>query len=72
MRPKCKGTKCWTCSEHDGGIDWFIFAADVDIDTIYRNFKQAYYGPGQYYQDSPYVRRVRSRVLVKQSWGYDI
>ena len=74
--------------EREGGIGWNLLrisdsllfshkccSSDKDTAVTLCNVLHIaawYGGVGKFFADSPEVRIVRNRVLIKQVWGYDV
>jgi len=70
----CKGTKWWgnEGDEAEGGLNWRIFKPEVTDEEIHNKYPSYYYGPGRPFAHKAWIKRSRTRVLVKQLFGLDI
>lgn len=74
-----KGVKYYGESDIDGGLSWFVLDAkevkSLSKEEIFEALDLEYYygGIGQYFSHDPWIRyRTSRKVLVCQSWGYDV
>ena len=81
MKLVTRGTKHWGNSTVEGGLNYWILYGDVpnDVEVIdllplleYCQPAYIYGGPGQYFQDNPYMFHKGKWLIIKQRFGYDI